>query len=578
MKKKLFNTDDLYQYCLKNNFSHFSSKEKGSVIVVHSDGLFETTYDATQGLMPVRLQACHTELNRNNSYISEETMLEALPSLKNRPILGNIIELDNGEFDFHSHDMVIDSENDEVEYIEKPIGIVPESCNAHLEYDEDKDKTYVIVDGLIFEDYGNKASKIIQDKKTVKVSVELCIEEMSFNAKDKYLSIDKFYFNGVTCLGRSKDGTEIGEGMLGSNLTTIDNFSQIENSVITKDTEKEMLTIISEFKNTLDNFNKKFNLENVEGGEQMKKEKGFEIEDIANESGVEATGVDETNENEGTGEKVAGEDVATADGVDLTADADGEAGSGDEVPAVIETESDGEGVGVPEVVETEAKSDDEADEVEKRKTCSLDESKNATITYEISHDDIRSALYSLLEPYENMDDTYYWISEVFNTYFVYQGYSGGTQRVFKQGYSTQEDNVSFDGDRTELFIEYLTAQEKADLESMRANYNSLVEFKESIESAELLEKKKEVLSAKEYEVLVSNTEFQELIASIDNYSVEDLDKQATYILGKQVKSEKATFAQVPQTKEKAVSFLQLHSNSNGTSERNAYLDGLLKIK
>ena len=59
----------------------------------------------------------------------------------------------------------ISIENAEVEYIEKPIGIVPESCNAHLEYDKDKDKTYVIVDGLIFEDYGNKASKIIQEKK-----------------------------------------------------------------------------------------------------------------------------------------------------------------------------------------------------------------------------------------------------------------------------------------------------------------------------------------------------------------------------------------------------------------------------
>lgn len=572
MKKKLFNTDDLYQYCLKNNFSHFSSKEKNSVIVVHSEGIFETTYDATQGLMPVRLQACHTELNRNNSYISEETMLEALPSLKNRPILGNIIELDNGEFDFHSHDMIIDSENDEVEYIEKPIGIVPESCNAHLEYDKDKDKTYVIVDGLIFEDYGNKASKIIQDKKTVKVSVELCIEEMSFNAKDKYLSIDKFYFNGITCLGRKQDGTEIGEGMLGSNLTTIDNFSQIENSIINKDTEKEMLTIISEFKNTLDNFNKKFNLENVEGGEQMKKEKGFEIEDIANESGVEATGVEETNEDEGVGEEVAGEDATTIDEVIETANENSD--SDKEVPDVVETES--EDVDSTEtVIETQAKSDDET---ERRKTCSLDEFKNATITYEISHDDIRSALYNLLEPYEDMDDTYYWISEVFDTYFVYQGYSNGSQKVFKQGYSTQEDNVSFDGDRVELFIEYLTAQEKVDLEAMRANYSSLVEFKETVENAELLEKKKEVLSAKEYEVLASNTEFQELIASIDNYSIEDLDKQATYILGKQVKLEKATFAQVPQSKEKAVSFLQLQSNSNGTSERNSYLDGLLKIK
>lgn len=50
-------------------------------------------------------------------------MEKALPSLKDRPILGHIVELEDGTFDFFSHDFKIDEETGEVVYQELPIGV-----------------------------------------------------------------------------------------------------------------------------------------------------------------------------------------------------------------------------------------------------------------------------------------------------------------------------------------------------------------------------------------------------------------------------------------------------------------------
>ena len=50
-------------------------------------------------------------------------MERALPSLKNRPILGHLVQLDDGSYDFFSHDFEVDEETGEVVYQEIPIGV-----------------------------------------------------------------------------------------------------------------------------------------------------------------------------------------------------------------------------------------------------------------------------------------------------------------------------------------------------------------------------------------------------------------------------------------------------------------------
>ena len=50
-------------------------------------------------------------------------MEQALPSLKERPILADIVQLNDGSYDFFSHDFTIDEDSGEVLYEEFPIGV-----------------------------------------------------------------------------------------------------------------------------------------------------------------------------------------------------------------------------------------------------------------------------------------------------------------------------------------------------------------------------------------------------------------------------------------------------------------------
>ena len=209
MKKKLLTLDNLYTYFESRNedvlFS--SAKEKVSIVVQVDEILtFASDYVAQDGLLKTHLKSCHILENRNHSNISKETMEEAIPSFYNRPILGFIHQLSDGSYDFAGHEMIVNE--DSIEYEEVPVGVIPESCNAQLVYDEKEDKTYLEVDGYIYEGY-SKAADILRDKGgNSKVSVELSIDELSYSAKDKVLNIDKFHFNGVTILGKDRERYE----------------------------------------------------------------------------------------------------------------------------------------------------------------------------------------------------------------------------------------------------------------------------------------------------------------------------------------------------------------------------------
>lgn len=216
---RILTMEELYKFFEERQITHYSAAETGRKLVVSVPGSFSAQEAEEDGKLPVVLKACHTGLNRNNSYIQKEVMEKALPSLKDRPILGHIVELEDGTFDFFSHDFEIDEETGEVVYQELPIGVTQDTENAHLEYDTEADRDYVVVNGVIWEEYGNKAADIIRRKNGTKVSVELSISDLSFNSKEKYLEINDFYFSGITCLGTNPEtNVEIKEGMEGARL------------------------------------------------------------------------------------------------------------------------------------------------------------------------------------------------------------------------------------------------------------------------------------------------------------------------------------------------------------------------
>ena len=106
MAKRLLYLEDLYDF-YSNTYkrsTRFNADDSGDPIVVHVHGKvnFEKSDKNTEGLLPVHLQACHTNTNLNGSNISDAVMTSALPSFSNRPILGYIHKV-NGQWEFYAH-------------------------------------------------------------------------------------------------------------------------------------------------------------------------------------------------------------------------------------------------------------------------------------------------------------------------------------------------------------------------------------------------------------------------------------------------------------------------------------------
>ena len=499
--KKLLTLDDLLLFCKENNFSHFNANDAGAPIVVHTHGTFEATDSSKCGLLPVKLQACHINLNNNGSFISSESMTNALPSFSNRPILANIHQLDDGSWDFRSHDIeIVEDESSKdgvrIEYIEQPIGIIPESCNAHLEYDENKEHTYVCVDGYLFEEY-SRACDIVREKGVTKVSVELAINELSYDAKEGYLKINDFYFMGVTALGREKDGTVIKEGMEGSNMT-IGSFSQENNSVVTEDMQSKMFELLTKLNEALEKFNDTADSEK-KGGNEMDK-----FNELLEKYGVTVEDIDFEYENvdDETLEQLFAEKFGSDEGDD-----------------------DGAGTGSDEGGNGEECDDNSGDE------------EKFTLTYELSHDDIRMGLYGLLNSTMS-EDSYAWICEVFDNYFIYdkETYteSGYESHYYRQSYSVEGDDVAFGADPVEVFPEFVTSDEKAALAALRLEYAELKKFKDEYDASVIKAGKDEVFSDEKYSVLAGNEKFEQLKNDSVNFSVDEIKDKCKIIFAEYV--------------------------------------------
>lgn len=535
-KKRLLYIEDLYDF-YSNKYKRstkFSAEKSGEPLVVQVHGRvnFDESDRNRDGLLPVHLQSCHTDLNVNGSNIESSVMEAALPSFSNRPILGYIHKVTTdenpeGQWEFYSHNMHED-ENGDVVYDEYPIGIIPESCNAQLVYDEEKKKTYCEVDGYIFEEY-SKAAEILQREEECSVSVELSIRELSYDAKQKFLNIEDFWFSGVTILGKTPQGNKVKPGMTGSNVKLAD-FSSKNNSLF-EDCESKMVELQARLeKLETACFNNKNNNSKEGGNKNLNK-----FEELCQKYEKTVNDITFDYENMSDDELVE----AFAKAFDETDSADN-GSEGADTPSGSETTTDGNEEGKNNPTEQNPDESEKGDTTEDE-TPFIDDDEpkkkvnNAlTRTFEISHDDIRYALYNLLSSYEDVDNEWYYITGVYDSYFVYESWDGG--KIYGQKYTKDNDNVALDGERYSLHKTYLTDSEYAEIESMRSNYAELKEFKENVEKNELHSKKENLLTDEKYSVLAENEAFTELKKNMDNYSLEDLETKAKVIFADYVAS------------------------------------------
>ena len=529
-KKRLLYIEDLYDFYTNKykRSTKFSAEKSGEPLVVQVHGRvnFDESDKNKDGLLSVHLQSCHTDLNVNGSNIKSTVMENALPSFSNRPILGYIHKVvtdenPDGQWEFYSHNMHED-ENGEVVYDEYPIGIIPESCNAQLVYDEEKDKTYCEVDGYIFEEY-SKAAEILQREGECSVSVELSIRELSYDAKQKILNIEDFWFSGVTILGKTPQGEVVQPGMSGANIKLAD-FSSKNNSLF-ENYEARMSELQERLEKLEACFNKKQNIPvktiSKEGGIDNKMTKFEELLTKYNKT-VEDITFDY--------EKMSDEELE----VKFTEMFDDDAGKGE----FDNPSSNGESsVSTNSIGENFSK----------------DELFNKL--FELSFDDIRYALNALCSIYRN-DSEWCYVSQVYEDYFIMQDWD--SDKFYKQTYEKDGDNVSLSGERIEMFSMLLTESEKTVVDEMRSNYTALKEFKENAEKNELHSKREKILESKKFASISEkdtegnfvNKDFENLYTNMDNYSFEDLEKEAKviladYALSVQTFSAKSTISKSP---------------------------------
>lgn len=552
--KKLLTLEQLVQFCEQNKFHNFSAKDTGYTLSVQVPGNLNFSDKEDEDLLYTTVKVCHTLLNRNGSYISEENMKKAMPTLKYKPLLASIVEDENGELDFNGHDMDINNDGT-IDYIEKQIGTFTVD-EPYFQYDKEQDKTYVMATAVIPKEYTPSAS-IIEKKNGTKVSCELRINEMQYNAKEKYLELIDFVFSGVCCLGES-----VGEGMLGSRLDITD-FSTENNSIKFEENNK-LVEVLEKLNNTLSDLNINNNL----GKEEQFVETNKEFEEVVEETVetveetvVETEEVIETASEDTTEEST--EEVVTEETSEETTEE-----STEETPDVVVEESVEETVEevtetteTPEVAEefVEDGTDDDEDDDE-------DDKENFSKTFELSHDDVKCSLYQLLAPYEEANNDWYWIVEVFDNHFVYQGCMGN---YFGQKYvKTENDSVAFDGEPYALYSEFLTESERAALKEMRSNYASLVQFKADTENAELHAQREAILYDTKYSVLAEKDEnnkykneaYAKLVSEMDNYSLTDLEKELKSVFADHI-TNGGQFAYAGETESKPTVTKKLFANS-----------------
>jgi hypothetical protein len=399
----------------------------------------DSTFDSDK-FIKMRLRICHDGENPNKSSFEVGVFEDAKDSIKNIPVLANVIFDEDGNPQFSGHD--IDIEEDKVNegeskivYKETPIGVIPENCNYEIK--EFDGKNYVYCDAYIWREYSNYAEDIIERDKDVKLSMEILVDSYNYDGKKKVFNIKEFRYQGITFLNK-----DYGTGMKKALATT-----EVDKSAF--------IMMMEELNGALSD----------KGGNEVDER----IAELLKTYGT----------------------------------------------TVEELDFDIEGMTYEEV-ETKLKPE------------------LFVKSFELSHGEIRYALYKLLQPVESEDSEWYFIDTVYNDKFEYTNWDG--TKIYRQHYKSENDLVEFDGERIEVFQERLTKEEKDALDKMRAEFSEI-----KAENAELTKFKAEVLQAqREQEESAIFSKYDELIDVEDeayseikknkaNFTIEQLKKEIAFI-------------------------------------------------
>lgn len=471
MKKKLLTLEDLVKFCKAQRLYSFRAKDSDSSIYVQVPASFKKKEVEDPAYMYVDLKAFHTGPNRNQSSVTFDAAKKSLDTFAYKPILAAFMTKENGEEDFMSHEMEMDDDGNIV-YIEQPVGCFTTDTPTMEKDPDHEDRYYVYATGVIYREYSH-AADIIERKEGTKVSVELMVNEFQYDEDADVLLLTDIEVSGITLLGTDPDtGKAVEEGMEGARLD-IKDFSKSNNSVLNEDIKEFIQESIKE---ALDNTNSQRKEENqMSHFEELLEKYGKTVEEI-------------TFAYEGL--------------------------SDEELDAAF-----------AEAFETDPEPENEEPESEEPQTEEFSIEYSVTYNGETKHfakslnDKIRE-ISDLVNATYGAEDNAFYDCEIFDetkTVLFHDWWNG---KHFRQKYGTKEGNLALKGERTEVFVRYLSEDELAALDELNSKFEATTKDLESVKAELDLYKaepeKVEMLNNDDYASIRSTAEFEEL-SKRDNY-------------------------------------------------------------
>lgn len=496
--------DAFYDYLVKQGNSVKFSKDDfvgGSFVAVGLEGTLSFSQDTSKdGLVKTHLKAAHVGKNKNHSQITYSSMKKNLKSIKNRPILAYIhqLEVDGEQKNVFGWHAMHEGDNGEIVYDEIPVGHVPTDAKPELVYDADKDKEYIETDAYLYENY-TKAPEILMDADgQCPVSVEIDVYDFSYDAKEKILNIDNFVFKGITILGYYEDGSAVEPAMEGANISLL-NFDVDKKATFEIDQNST-----KGGKNEMDLFEQLLQQYNV-----TVEDVTFDYENLTDEE-----------------LKAKFEEMFGSKPEEETPDSNFDDGDSEGSEDPDENDEEDSEQSNDTIVQ------DEAPLSSIKKNNSVNEN---TIVYSINDKEfsvsLNDKIYALSvlvnDAYSENDNAYYNVV-VYDKELVMVDCWNGT--AYRQSYNERAGVFSLKGDRVPVHAIYVTDIEEQQLDDIRSKYSTMSEELAKYQKAEEDSRKEAIINSEDWEVISDSAEFAQIKEHISEYSADEIQNKCDALL------------------------------------------------
>lgn len=410
--------------------------------------------------LKVKIYVAHTGENLNNSIFTREALENISPSLPYIPILGYVKNTGDDEKDFGGHEKRIKwNGNDiEVSFDTRPYGFVPKDANAHFEITGGKE--WLVCDGYLWTRF-NDAINIFAEADGSKG------QSMEIRDPEGYVDEEgRMVFTNATFAGLCILGDDTTPAMTGSTVSIEFGKDDVKSSI------QEMLAEFTAEKGAYA----------LDTEEELKKKN--QTHDQNNDDDETKTPVEPTEPSEPTepepGEGEGGDDKEPEQPTEPETPEEGNDGEnskdGTETPEEGENPTEGASGGDDSTSESDGDPESGSNE-------SGSESGDAG-TESFSYEEFEATLVDKIDAvrkavrakHDDWDHEVY-VNDIYEDHVVYE-YDTYTENSMSEQYFDAEYSIDADlnvviGKEVEVFPEYITAQEKQEIEDQRAEVESL---------------------------------------------------------------------------------------------------------